>query len=439
MKYAAAMVLASAAAVNAGFCADAINEGGNFFCPNAVKQIKYTGLDGSGKYRAVSKMDSTGTCTFEDKTYSGPIAPFDEELSMHIRGPFQLKQFAVYTPSSQKSKRDAPKAHSKRHGHQHLHKKHAQEKRGGDIVTATINGVVQTWENNWFGGAATTKATEVAAATTAAATSYPESTASPSQTDDDDVIVPEGDFARVAYYNSASQVADGVTFLANKGDPSLSGTWDGVWGNSLSYVNSDGASCAASPTVLGDITIGDGDEIAIYSDKECDDSCGAYRPGSVAYKGWSGATKIFVMEFSMPSTGATGWNLDMPAAWLLNAAIARTGQYSSCSCWKGDNNSPNQGGCGEADIFEVLASGDTKAKSTFHFAEALGDSHYFDRPTSGTIKVATIFQASSSTATIRILDDTVDFSTSLTSDQINDMVKDENDSSLMSLMSFGSW
>ena len=56
-----------------------------------------------------------------------------------------------------------------------------------------------------------------------------------------------------------------------------------IWGNSLSYVSSDGSRCASSPTILRDGRIKDGDEIAIYSNEKCDDSCGAIRPGSVAY------------------------------------------------------------------------------------------------------------------------------------------------------------
>lgn len=140
----------------------------------------------------------------------------------------------------------------------------------------------------------------------------------------------------------------------------------------------------------------------------------------------------------MPLSGKTGWNMDMPAYWLLNAAIPRTGQYSKCSCWSGDNASPQEGGCGEADIIEVLRSGDTKAKSTFHFAAGTGDSHYFDRPTDSSMKVAVVFQAASSTASIKVLDDSFDFSTGLTSDQVESLVTDESQLDLFSLMSFGS-
>ncbi|KAI0384160.1 putative TOS1-like glycosyl hydrolase-domain-containing protein [Hypomontagnella monticulosa] len=444
MKYSTAIVVAAASVANAGFCSDAFEEFGNFFCPNAVKQIKYSGLDIAGKYRAVAQMDNSGTCTFKDKDYSGPIAPFDEDLTLHFRGPLELKSVAVYTPS--KGKRDVPQPHSKRHGHQHLHKKHHEheaEKRA-DMVTAVIDGVTVSWENNWFGGASTPAPAATAAAVSAASVKgSPAESASKSKTSSSksksssSASVPAGDYERVAYYSAKEQVADGLVFLGNLGDPALSGTWDTVWGSSLAYCNEDGTKAAASPTILKEGIIDDQSEVIIASDKECDESCGTVRPGSVAYKGFEGANKVFLAEFTMPLSGKTGWNMDMPAFWMLNGAIPRTGQYSKCSCWAGDNSSPQQGGCGEADIIEVLRSGDTKAKSTFHFAAGTGDSHYFDRPTDKPMKVAVVFQAASSTASIKVLDDDFDFSTSLTSDQVEDLVNDEKKLNLFSLMTFG--
>ncbi|KAI0007777.1 putative TOS1-like glycosyl hydrolase-domain-containing protein [Xylariaceae sp. FL0662B] len=443
MKYSSAIMVAAASVANAGFCTDAFEEFGNFFCPNAVKQIKYSGLDIPGKYRAVSKMDNTGVCEFEDKDYSGPIAPFDEGLAAVFRGPVTVSQFAVYTPS--KGKRDVPKVHSKRHGHQHLHRKHQeqqqQEEKRADIVTATMDGKVVTWENNYFGGAATAVATAAAnaASTVKAAASAVESAVNPdkpksSGTDQPEVAV--GDYARVAYYNAKDQVADGLVFLANVGDPAISGTWDTVWGNSLAYVNEEGIKAAASPTVLKDVLLNDDAEIVIMSDQECDESCGTVRPGAVANKGFEGKDKVFLAEFTMPYSGKQGFNADMPAYWFLNAAIPRTGQYSKCSCWSGDNSSPQEGGCGEADIVEILRSGDSKAKSTFHFAQGTGDSHYFDRPADKPMKIAVVFQSSTATADIKVLDDDFDFGTSLAADQVTSMMNDETESNLFSLMSF---
>ncbi|KAL7620340.1 target of Sbf [Parahypoxylon ruwenzoriense] len=448
MKYSTAFVVAAASVANAGFCNDAFEEFGNFFCPKPVKQIKYSGLDVPGKYRAVSAMDNSGACTFKDRDYSGPIAPFDEDLTLHFRGPLSLKSLAVYTPS--KGKRNLPKVHSKRHGHQHLHKKHheQQEEKRADIVTAVIDGQAVSWENDWF-GTPTADVAAAAAATTAALKSVKSSSSaaasasskskskSKSSSSSGGASVPAGDFERTAYYSAKDQIADGLVFLGNFGDPAVSGTFDTVWGASLAYANEDGTKAAASPTVLKDGLIDDSSEVIIASDQECDESCGAVRPGAVAYKGFDGANKVFLAEFTMPLSGKTGWNMDMPAFWMLNGAIPRTGQYSKCSCWAGDNSSPQEGGCGEADIVEVLRSGDTKAKSTFHFAAGTGDSHYFDRPVDSPLKVAVVFQESSATASIKVLDDDFDFATSLTADQVEDLVNDESDINLLSLMTFG--
>jgi len=81
---------------------------GNWYC-NQVDAVSYFNFGGSGTYNRVTNMDeSTGACTFASAAYgpAGSIAPFDEELSIHIQGPFYLKQFAFYQPSSSSSKRD---------------------------------------------------------------------------------------------------------------------------------------------------------------------------------------------------------------------------------------------------------------------------------------------------------------------------------------------
>ena len=123
--------------------------------------------------------------------------------------------------------------------------------------------------------------------------------------------------------------------------------------------------------------------------------------------GFSGAQKIFLIEFSMPNDGTSGYNMNMPALWMLNAQIPRTLQYGSsdCSCW--------ESGCGEMDIFEVLDSGSSRCKSTYHGSYSGGDSDYFVRPETETIKVAVVLNAD--TLTIKILDDSFDFSSALSS------------------------
>lgn len=441
MRYTKALMAASAATVSADCAITAFEENGNWFC-QAVSHIKYTGLDIAGSYQAVSLMDESGTCDFETQSYSGSIAPFDEELSVHIRGPTKLKTFAVYTPkSSSTKKRDAqkPKSHAKRHGHQHLHKKQSEkEKRDGDMVIATIDGQIVSWVNDYTGEAATTTTAAAAAATfvksgkttTAAAAAASSSSSSSSS---DNTTVADGDYERIGYYEASSGTADGITFLGNYGGQG-SGVWDTTWGNSLSYLNAAGTGGAESPTVLDDVLVGDDVEYSIWSDSACDEgdtSCGYYRTGTVAQHGFAGSSKVFLFEFQMPLSGETGFNADMPAIWLLNAKIPRTMQYGDCSCWGSDDTST--GGCGEFDVYEVLASGDTKCKSTFHYTNSIGDSNYFDRPTDDYVKVAVVFNAASSTASIKVLDNSTTFSSSLTSAQVEEMIDDQDDLGLSSL------
>ncbi len=85
----------------------------------------------------------------------------------------------------------------------------------------------------------------------------------------------------------------------------------------------------------------------------------------------------------------------MPAIWMLNAQIPRTVQYGSaeCSCW--------ESGCGEFDIAEALSSGSGYLKSTFHTNTPGGDSDYLLRPTSGTMKLAVVFDSNEATAHIQ--------------------------------------
>ncbi|KAI0397404.1 TOS1 protein [Xylariaceae sp. FL0594] len=449
MKYTSALLLGGAAFAAADLlCKTPVQDAlGNYYCGPGVKQIKYNNLDIPGKYRKVAKMDNTGVCTYEDHAYSGPIAPYNEGLSMHFRGPLKLLQVAVYTPGN--NTKPAAKPRARRHGHQHLHKKrhqHHQERAVGDMVVATIDGQVVSWKNTYAGPTADAPApagpapTAAAGTTTTAAPAADDkpappkpvsSTKKPSGHDDEPVT---GDFVRSAYYDSSSSTADGLVFLANVGDGKNSGVFDTVWGSSLAYVDENGSKAASSPCVLKENFLSDNQEIAIFSDVPCDDSCGAYRPGSVAYKGFEGASKVFVVQFTMPKSGKTGFNMDMPAYWLLNAAIPRTGQYTHCSCWMGDNASPLQGGCGELDVVEVLSSGDLRGKSTFHFANGLGDSHYFDRPVDAPLTVALVIDEASASVTIKALD-SFDFSSSLTTEQVQQMTDDEP-SGLLSLMAF---
>lgn len=320
----------------------------------------------------------------------------------------------------------------------------------GDVVIATIDGQVVSWLNNWSGESTTAAAatstqaatTSVAEATSTAATvealnrivagSSSSSAASSSVVASSSVAASStsastssssaastetsssGSWTRKAYYNAESGSADGVVFLNHNGG-SGSGVFDYAFGNSLSYASTDGASGASSPQVLADAALDSDVEVVIMSDTECDDDCGFVRDGTVAYHGWSGAQKAFLFEFQMPLDGNTdaATNGDMPAIWMLNAQIPRTLQYglAECSCWTT--------GCGEFDIFEVLAPGDLRCKSTLHGNINGGDSDYFKRPTESTIKAALILNGDN--IHIKQLSDDYEFGSSLDESSISDI------------------
>ena len=199
-----------------------------------------------------------------------------------------------------------------------------------------------------------------------------------------------------------------------------SGVFDTTLGMSLSYASSDAKSGSPNPQILANQMLGDGDELILMTDTPCsssDGDCGATRPGTIAYHGFDGASKLFLLEFNMPLTGSVGWNRDMPAAWILNAQIPRTVQYGreECSCWKT--------GCGEWDIFEVLDSGNTRCKSTLHADVSGGDSNYFERPTENTVKVAVLFDREGSKGDIVVLPDVTDFAEVLSDAQVQALIE----------------
>jgi hypothetical protein len=133
--------------------------------------------------------------------------------------------------------------------------------------------------------------------------------------------------------------------------------------------------------------------------------------------GFDGADKVFLIEFSMPIDGDTGFNGDMPAIWMLNAEIPRTLQYgnAACSCW--------ESGCGEFDVAETLNSGSNYLKSTLHTNTPGGSSDYIVRPTSSTMKLAVVFSSSNSTIQVQVLPNSTDFTSSLTLSDIGGMCR----------------
>lgn len=141
----------------------------------------------------------------------------------------------MYSPGSQK-KRRTPTAHERRHNHAHFHAHDKEireiqedvEKRAvGDEVTATIDGKVVTWKNDFGGGAAGTPAAGAPAAKFVQPQTTGKADASqPTSAPAADSKVPDikGDWVRNGYYCAESQTLEGLVFLNHLGG-SGSGTW----------------------------------------------------------------------------------------------------------------------------------------------------------------------------------------------------------------------
>ncbi|KAG0671106.1 target of Sbf [Pichia californica] len=435
LLYTIATTLVSTTSVNAG-CSYI---SGNYYC-SEVSAIQYEGIGFSGSYNDVTNMDETTCqCTSSESAFSGTMAPLDEELSVHFRGPLKLSQFGVYYLSSSLSKRDEESSSSIEEDCTTTHHIHHQHKRAAAIeyayVTETVyedaNGnLVSSTETATSAYETPTGATgdettllTVTTSSSSDSTSSTSSTAAAAATTSSSSSS-SGDWVRSAYYTPGT--ADGLVFLNSMGGTAGSGTWSSCFGNSLSYCASDGVSGAGSAQTLGDVTIASDVEFMIFSDTSCSDSsssdCGYYRSDIPAYHGFNGATKIFVFEFLMPqASDSASTNYDMPAIWLLNAKIPRTLQYgdSSCSCWST--------GCGEFDVFEILSSGSDKLISHLHDGQGSstetvygggGSSDYFSRPYSSTMKAAVIFQ--NGEISIVVLDDDASFDSTLSSSTVSD-------------------
>lgn len=74
----------------------------------ALSALKYTNVGGSGSYNRVTNMiaGTWPTCTANPSciqspfSVSGPLAPFDEDMTFAFRGPMTIYSIAVYQPSS---------------------------------------------------------------------------------------------------------------------------------------------------------------------------------------------------------------------------------------------------------------------------------------------------------------------------------------------------
>ena len=412
----AALMLAPLAAADCQLSSD-----GNYYCAQ-TSNVVYSNVGFAGSYLDTTSMDESSCACVQGSstTFSGNLAPLDEELSVHFRGPLNLKQFGVYYPASGNAlkKRDLaeePCAETVSAKPQHKHRRDVAVEYVE--VTSTVwvdaNGNVVNGDSTATAATSYTQVNTVVASATGAATgaATKATAASTAASAASTGTVASGDWVRSSYFTPGS--ASNCTFMNHMGGSAGSGVWSSCFGNSISYAAADGVSGAGSAYALDDITLKSGQEYMIFSGSECaNGDCGYFRENIPAYHGFSGQSKIFVFEFQMPSdTAGSGYNQDMPAIWLLNAKIPRTLQYgaSDCSCW--------ESGCGEMDLFEILSSGSEKLISHVHDGQGGGSQDYFQRPVDGTMKAAVIFNGADKT--IHVMEVTDDFAATLSAETVS--------------------
>jgi hypothetical protein len=87
MKYATAAVLASSVGVARagvqGCTGMSAFDAGNYYC-GLVNHILYSNVGHAGSYKVVTNMDDAGNCQFSDAAFSGPVAPFNEGVSLAL-------------------------------------------------------------------------------------------------------------------------------------------------------------------------------------------------------------------------------------------------------------------------------------------------------------------------------------------------------------------
>ncbi|KAH6638068.1 putative TOS1-like glycosyl hydrolase-domain-containing protein [Boeremia exigua] len=464
-----------------------------------LQAITYRNISQPGAYNRTTYVDpSTGICGHETVRYpaTSSLTPLFGEVSMHLRGPMNISQLAVYQVPSEAFRM------RKRSSTPFYNQRRDPERRSMEVGNTgyTQPHVKRTWTtttkcDSMSTVTSTVTVTDCGTSSSSTPAPLPNTTyvgpplpclptpniawpptgtnssntkctcqntqtvsqhlghehprfasrPTPAQqsepaTDVAEVRKRAGAWDRVAYYTSTAPAqATGFSFLANLGDPRQSGTFDYAFGNSLSFVTPAGNKVAPESQPFDGTLDTSEYEIAVFSDKQCDGNCPYSRPNATSHYGWSGSSKAFFIEFQMDHYQNRGSDhgiiSDAPAWWFLNAAIPRILQYGSDR-----NNIPCScwsTGCGEFDAFEVLGNGEERAKSTMHRQGNLegGDSNYFKRPVGKKLKFAVVWHFPHITA--RVMEDDYEFPDSLAEGQIDALVAYDPDSWVHSMFPIG--
>lgn len=228
---------------------------------------------------------------------------------------------------------------------------------------------------------------------------------------------------RVSWYENGGN-AENMVFLNNHnidysggGSPEGFATADGT-GTATQSTPFSGSLAAASNPYGSSIYAEDktGAEVHIMTSKQCGvdgvECTGAYDNDGTAFQGWTGAKKLFITKVDMPEGGAP----NVPAIWMLNAQITRSGQYQ-CNC----RGVGPAGGCGELDIAEVLEKDTSVVATHYYFYDGSvnpGNDRFAARPTDAPTTYITIIDESYGVKIIEIGADDFDFTSASISNEV---------------------
>ncbi|KAF2627786.1 hypothetical protein BU25DRAFT_439766 [Macroventuria anomochaeta] len=468
-----------------------------------LSAITYYNISQPGAYNRTTYVDpSTGICGHETVRYPAisSLAPLFGEVSVHLRGPMNISQLAVYqvpTEAYKMRKRNTVPFYNRRRAlkQRDIHIDNANhallDKRTWanttncssvstvtSTVTATdcgrgVSSISTALPNITYVGPplpcvptpdapSTTTDVLYTLATNLSSSNctcqspptitqdlerHPKAVLSPIPAQSSTPISDKAEvrkraaaWDRVAYYTSTAPAqATGFSFLANLGDPQKSGTFDYAFGNSLSFVTPAG-NRVASESEPFDGTLDTSEyEIAVFSDKECDLNCPYWRPNATSHYAWSGSSKAFFIEFQMDhyqNRGSDYGLISDAPAWWFLNAAVPR----ILQYGNDRNNIPCScwsTGCGEFDAFEVLGNGGERGKSTLHRQGNLeGGDSNYFKRPVGGMLKFAVVWHYPH-ITVRVLDDDYDFPESLTEDQIEALVAYDPDSWVHSLFSIG--
>ncbi|XBW35914.1 hypothetical protein QEN19_001489 [Hanseniaspora menglaensis] len=210
-------ILSTITQVNAG-CQEI---SGNYYC-NEVSAVAYQNIGYSGSYMDVTSMDeSSCACSQSSYSFSGTNSPLDEQLSVHFRGPLNLKQFGVYYPSSSSSSKKRETGHVHKREERVPQKKLQERAMVVDVVEVYSTVLIDQNGNTitTSASAETTSTFSAVGSSTIETTSIATTTVVPSSSDAVS-LVDENEFSEAS--TSESSIYNQPSTTANEGTSSSS-------------------------------------------------------------------------------------------------------------------------------------------------------------------------------------------------------------------------